>query len=89
MYCVAIAASKVKTRSSNLAKESSHSFAKQLDDYIKNCTVFKQANLKAFNDVVGEIIKPLDDKIASLKCEVKMLKSEHIEASAKGNDKEH
>ena len=87
MYCVAIAASKVKTRSSNLAKESSHSFAKQLDDYIKNSTVFKQTNRKAFN-VVGEIIKPLNDEIASLKCEVKTLKSEHIEASAKGNDKE-
>lgn len=81
MYCVGIAASKVKTRSSNLAKESSHSFA-------KNSTVFKQANRKAFNDVVGEIIKPLNDEIASLKCEEKMLKSEHIEASAKGNDKE-
>lgn len=50
--------------------------------------MFKQANRKAFNDVVGEIIKPLNDEIASLKCEVKMLKSEHIEASAKGNDKE-
>lgn len=88
MCCVAIAAFKVKTRSRNLAKESSHSFAKQLDDYITNSTVFKQANLKAYKDVVGEIIKPLNNEIASLKCEVKMLKSKHIEASAKGNDKE-
>lgn len=83
-----MADSKVKTRSRNLAKESFHSFAKQLDDYIKNSAVFKLANRKAFNDVVGEIIKPLNDKIASLQCEVKMLKSKHIEDSAKGDDNE-
>ena len=37
--CVKMAASKVKTRSSNLAEESLLSFPKQMDGYIKNSSV--------------------------------------------------
>ena len=37
--CVKMAASKVKTRSSNLGEESLLSFPKQMDGYIKNSSV--------------------------------------------------
>ena len=37
--CVKMTASKVKTRSSNLAEESFLSFSKQMDGYIKNSSV--------------------------------------------------
>ena len=77
-----MAASKVKTRSSNLAEDSALSFAKQMDDYIKTSTVFQDAILKAFNAALEEIIKPLNKEIASLQSEVKMLKSKLSEASA-------
>ena len=83
-----MAASKVKTRSSNLAEDSALSFAKQMDNYIKTSTVFQDAILKAFNAALEEIIKPLNKEIVSLQSEVKMLKSKLSEASAKANDNE-
>ena len=76
--------SKVKTRSSNLAEESSLSFAKQMDD----SSVFKEAILEAFNVAVQDKVKPLNEEIASLQSEVTKLKSKFIEASAKANDNE-
>ena len=65
----------MRTRSSNLAEDTALSFAKQMDDYITNSAVFKEAILKAFNVAVNEIIKPINEEIASLQCQVKMLKS--------------
>lgn len=67
---VAMAASKVKTRSSNLAEDLALSFTKQMEDYIKNSAVLKEAILKAFSAAVEEIIKPLIEEIASLQCEI-------------------
>ena len=69
-----IAASKVKTRLSNLAEDSALSFAKQMDDYIKSSTVSK-AIVKAFNTAVVDIIKAINKEIALPN-----------EASAKAND---
>ena len=43
----------MKTRSSNLAEESSLSFAKQMDGYIKNSTVFK-AVIFVFRSILME-----------------------------------
>lgn len=70
-----------KTRSSNLTEEPALSVAKQMNDFIKNSTVFKEAILKAFNSAVQD----LNEEIASLQNEVKKLKSELIKASAKAN----
>ena len=46
-----MAASKVKTRSSNLSEESPLSFAKQMDGYIKNSTEFK-AGIFVFRSIL-------------------------------------
>ena len=86
--CVTMAVSKVKTRSSNLAEDTALSFAKQMNDYIKNSSVFKEAISKAFNAAVNEIIKPINEELALLHCQVKMLWSKLAEASTKANDNE-
>ena len=78
----------MRTRSSNLAEDTALSFAKQMDDYITNSAVFKEAILKAFNVAVNEIIKPINEEIASLHCQVKMLKSKLTEVTTKANDNE-
>ena len=78
----------MKTRSGNLAEDTALSFAKQMDDYIINSAVFKEAISKAFNAAVNDIIKPINEEIASLQCQVKMLKSKLAEASTKANDNE-
>lgn len=78
----------MRTRSSNLAEDTALSFAKQMDDYITNSAVFKEAILKAFNVAVNEIIKPINEEIASLQCQVKMLKSKLTEVTTKANDNE-
>ena len=46
-----MAASKVKTRSSDLSEESPLSFAKQMDGYIKNSTEFK-AGIFVFRSIL-------------------------------------
>lgn len=46
------------------------SFTKQMEDYIKNSAVLKEAILKTFSAAVEEIIKSLNEEIASLQCEV-------------------
>ena len=78
----------MKTLSGNLAEDTALSFAKQMDDYIINSAVFKEAISKAFNASVNDIIKPINEEIASLQCQVKMLKSKLAEASTKANDNE-
>ncbi|CAB4022850.1 Hypothetical predicted protein [Paramuricea clavata] len=65
----------VKTRSAGLVGDSFAEFARNMDDYLKNSSVFKETIAGAVVVAVGEIVKPLHTEIASLKDEVTHLKA--------------
>ena len=75
---------KVKSRSSSVADEGATSFAKQMNLYVTNSAVFKQAIASA----VQEAVFPLQAEIASLKSDLINLRSQLVEAKAKSNDNE-
>ena len=75
---------KVKTRSSSVADEAAISLAKQMDLYVTNSVVFKQA----IASKVQETVLPLQVEIASLKSDLINLRSQLVEAKAKSNDDE-
>ena len=78
----------MKTRSSSYTSEMAVTFAKQMDEYIKNSTVFKETISEACNAALLEIVKPLKDEIASLRNEVDQLKLKLSELSSKANNNE-
>ena len=73
-----------KTRSSSMAEDTAVSFAKHMDNYIKNSEVFTKAIVAA----VQATAFPLRKEISGLKDELAKLKSELHEMKAKANNNE-
>ena len=73
-----------KTRSSSMAQDTSVSFAKHMDNYIKNSEVFTKAIVAA----VQAAVLPLQKEISCLKDELAKLKSELDKVKAKANNNE-
>ena len=73
-----------KTRSSGMAEETAASFAKHMDNYIKNSEVFKHSMVAAAQAAV----RLLKKEISCVKDELAKLKNELAEVKAKANKNE-
>jgi hypothetical protein len=78
----------IMTRSASQAEGSFAEFAKMMDEYLKNSSIFKDVIVSAVNTAIDVKIQPLQEEIASLKDEVALLKSKFVIVEAKANENE-
>ncbi|CAB3991401.1 Hypothetical predicted protein [Paramuricea clavata] len=78
----------IMTRSASQAEGSFAEFAKMMDEYLKNSSIFKDVIVSAVNTAIDVKIQPLQEEIASLKDEVASLKSKFVIVEAKANENE-
>ena len=78
----------IMTRSASQAEGFFAEFAKMMDEYLRNSSIFKDIIVSTINTAIDVKIQQLQEEIASLKDEVASLKSKFVMAEAKANENE-